>query len=399
MEDKKKSEYKPNEIILLKLGETALKGQNKRSFENRLMHSIRTRLGSENFKVYAMQSTIYVEPKKESDLDEAMEKLKKLFGVVYLMKAAVCPKDEDEIAKTAIAYLGDELKKVESFAVKCKRADKSFHLNSPELSSFVGGEILKSGVCRKVSLTEPDFSVELEIRDRAAFVHSAPIKGAGGLPVGTAGAAISLLSGGIDSPVSSYMMAKRGLKIIPLHFFSFPYTSEMAKEKVVRLAEIVAEYSDSKELLIVPFTKIQEAIKLKTPDAFGTILTRRFMMRIAERVALMYKAKGIVTGENLGQVASQTLEAMAAIQEVIKMPVLQPLCGMDKAEIVATAREIGSFETSILPYEDCCTVFTPKKPKTRPRLGEVRDAEAPLLDQMEELINEAIKNIERVRLK
>ena len=399
MEDKKKSEYMPNEIILLKLGETALKGQNKRSFENRLMHSIRTRLGSENFKVYAMQSTIYVEPKKESDLDEAMEKLKKLFGVVYLMKAAVCPKDENEIAKTAIAYLGDELKKAESFAVKCKRADKSFHLNSPELSSFVGGEILKSGVCQKVSLTEPDFSVELEIRDRAAFVHSAPIKGAGGLPVGTAGAAISLLSGGIDSPVSSYMMAKRGLKIIPLHFFSFPYTSEMAKEKVIRLAEIVAEYSDSKELLIVPFTKIQEAIKLKTPDAFGTILTRRFMMRIAERVAFMYKAKGIVTGENLGQVASQTLEAMAAIQEVIKMPVLQPLCGMDKAEIVATAREIGSFETSILPYEDCCTVFTPKKPKTRPRLGEVRDAEAPLLDQMEELINEAIKNIERVRLK
>ena len=399
MEDKKKSEYMPNEIILLKLGETALKGQNKRSFENRLMHSIRTRLGSENFKVYAMQSTIYVEPKKESDLDEAMEKLKKLFGVVYLMKAAVCPKDENEIAKTAIAYLGDELKKAESFAVKCKRADKSFHLNSPELSSFVGGEILKSGVCRKVSLTEPDFGVELEIRDRAAFVHSAPIKGVGGLPVGTAGAAISLLSGGIDSPVSSYMMAKRGLKIIPLHFFSFPYTSEMAKEKVIRLAEIVAEYSDSKELLIVPFTKIQEAIKLKTPDAFGTILTRRFMMRIAERVAFMYKAKGIVTGENLGQVASQTLEAMAAIQEVIKMPVLQPLCGMDKAEIVATAREIGSFETSILPYEDCCTVFTPKKPKTRPRLGEVRDAEAPLLDQMEELINEAIKNIERVRLK
>lgn len=399
MEDKKKSEYTPNEIILLKLGETALKGQNKRSFENRLMHSIRTRLGSENFKVYAMQSTIYVEPKREVDLDKALDKLRKVFGLVYLMKAAVCPKDETEIAKTAINYLGDELKKAESFAVKCKRADKSFHLNSPELSSFVGGEILKSGVCRKVSLTEPDFSVELEIRDRAAFVHSAPIKGAGGLPVGTAGAAISLLSGGIDSPVSSYMMAKRGLKIIPLHFFSFPYTSEMAKEKVIRLAEIVAEYSDSKELLIVPFTKIQEAIKLKTPDAFGTILTRRFMMRIAERVALMYKAKGIVTGENLGQVASQTLEAMAAIQEVIKMPVLQPLCGMDKAEIVATAREIGSFETSILPYEDCCTVFTPKKPKTRPRLWEVIDAEAPLLGQMEELINEAIKNIERVRLK
>ncbi len=397
--EERRNEYTTNEIILLKLGETVLKGQNKRSFEDRLMHSIRRRLGSEKFKVYSMQSTIYVEPKKESNLDEAIEKLKKLFGVVYLMKAAVCPKDENEIAKTAISYLGEELKNAESFAVKCKRADKSFHLTSPELSKFVGGEILKSGVCRKVSLTEPDFTVELEIRDRAAYVHGAPIKGAGGLPVGTAGTAISLLSGGIDSPVSSYMMAKRGLKIIPLHFFSFPYTSEMAKDKVIRLAEIIAQYSESRELLIVPFTKIQETIKRETPDAFGTILTRRFMMRIAERVALMYKAKGIVTGENLGQVASQTLEAMAAIQEVIKMPVLQPLCGMDKAEIVATAREIGSFETSILPYEDCCTVFTPKKPKTRPRLGEVRDAEAPLLYQMEELINEAIENIERISLK
>lgn len=398
MEDNK-NEYKADEIILLKLGETVLKGQNKRSFEDRLMQSIRRRIGSENFKVYSMQSTIYAEPKKETDLDEALEKLKKLFGVVYIMKAAVCPKDENEIAKTAIEYLGGELKNAASFAVKCKRADKSFHLTSPELSRFVGGEILKSGAAEHVSLSDPEFCVELEIRDRAAFVHGAPIKGAGGLPVGTAGVAVSLLSGGIDSPVSSYMMAKRGLKIIPVHFFSFPYTSEMAKEKVIRLAEIIAEYSESKELLIVPFTKIQETIKRETPDAFGTILTRRFMMRIAERVAVMYRAQGIVTGENLGQVASQTLEAMSVIQEVVSMPVLQPLCGMDKSEIVAEARKIGSFETSILPYEDCCTVFTPKKPRTRPRINEVREAEAPLFDRMEELIGEAVENIERISLK
>lgn len=398
MEDKKINEYRPREIILMKLGETVLKGQNKRCFEDTLMHNIRMKLGSDNFKIYALQSTIYAEPKREVDLDEAVLKLGKVFGIVYIMKAAVCQKDEREIARTAIEYLGEELKNAGTFAVKCKRSDKSFRLTGPGLSGYVGAEILKAGLCRRVSLSEPDFRVELEVRDRAAYVHSAPIKGAGGLPVGTGGSAVSLLSGGIDSPVSSYMMARRGLKIIPLHFFSFPYTSELAREKVIRLAEIISEYTESMELLIVPFTKIQEAVKRETPDAFGTIITRRFMMRIAEKVAKMHRAGGIVTGENLGQVASQTLEAMAAIQEVMSMPLLQPLCGMDKSDIVEIARKIGSFETSILPYEDCCTVFTPKKPKTRPVLREVIEAESPLRELMDELIEEAAANIERVRL-
>ena len=386
------------DIILVKLGEIILKGLNRRSFEQKLMANMRRKIAPYgNFSVYCLQSTVYVEAKdEEADVGAAFEALKKVFGIITLTKAAACEKDKDAITALAKEYLKEDLEKAASFKVESKRSDKSFPLTSIELSQYVGGELSEAFPDIKVEMHDPELTVFIEVRDKAAYVHSSPVKGAGGMPVGSNGKAVSLLSGGIDSPVSTYMIAKRGVKVIPVHFFSFPYTSEAAKEKVLELAHILEDYCGKLTVEIVPFTRIQEEIRDKCLEEYFTLIMRRFMMRIAERIANNYGAKAIVTGENLGQVASQTMEAMASTQSVISMPVLQPLIGMDKEEIIALARKLGTFDTSVLPYEDCCTVFTPRHPRTHPNIEDVEKAESAL--DVEALVEEALAGIEKAEL-
>ena len=387
-----------NDIILLKLGEIVLKGLNRKSFEQKLMSNVRRRLEPiGKFRVYCLQSTVYVEAQEDgADMDAAFAALKKVFGVIKLSRAAACEKDKDAIAKLAIEYLREDMERVRSFKVESKRSDKSFPMTSIQLSQYVGGLLAEAYPNVQVDVHEPELTVHLEVRDLAAYVHATPVPGAGGMPVGSNGVAVTLLSGGIDSPVSTYMIAKRGVRLIPVHFFSFPYTSQQAKDKVVELGRQLTEYCGRMTLEVVPFTHIQEEIRDKCPEEYFTLIMRRFMMRIAKRIADANGAKAIVTGENLGQVASQTMEAMASTQAVVDLPVLQPLIGMDKEEIVTLARKIGTFETSILPYEDCCTVFTPRHPRTHPKLKDVEAAESAL--DIEALVDEAVKGIERIRL-
>ena len=385
-----------NDIILLKLGEIVLKGLNRRSFEQKLMNNVKRRLAPlGDFRVYCMQSTVYVEAENDNaDMDGAFEALKKVFGIINLSRAAACEKDKDAIVKLAIEYLREEMESVKSFKVESKRSDKRFPMNSIQLSQYVGGELADAYPNVKVDVHNPELTVHIEVRDLAAYVHASPVQGAGGMPVGSNGVAVTLLSGGIDSPVSTYMIAKRGVRLIPVHFFSFPYTSQQAKDKVIELAQLLTEYCGKMTVEVVPFTHIQEEIRDKCPEEYFTLIMRRFMMRIAQRIAEMNGAKAIVTGENLGQVASQTMEAMASTQSVTHLPTLQPLIGMDKEEIVQIARKIGTFETSILPYEDCCTVFTPRHPRTRPKISEVAEAESVL--DIEALVEEAMQSIERI---
>ena len=387
-----------NDIILLKLGEIVLKGLNRKSFEQKLMSNVRRRLEPiGKFRVYCLQSTVYVEAQEDgADMDAAFAALKKVFGVIKLSRAAACEKDRDAIAALAIEYLREDMERVRSFKVESKRSDKGFPLTSIQLSQYVGGLLAEAYPNVQVDVHEPELTVHLEVRDLAAYVHATPVPGAGGMPVGSNGVAVTLLSGGIDSPVSTYMIAKRGVRLIPVHFFSFPYTSQQAKDKVVELGRQLTEYCGRMTLEVVPFTHIQEEIRDKCPEEYFTLIMRRFMMRIAKRIADANGAKAVVTGENLGQVASQTMEAMASTQAVIDMPVLQPLIGMDKEEIVTLARKIGTFETSILPYEDCCTVFTPRHPRTHPKLKDVEAAESAL--DIAALVDEAVKGIERIRL-
>ena len=386
-----------NDIILLKLGEIVLKGLNRRTFEQRLSANVRRRLAPiGKFRVYCLQSIIYVEGAEGSDMDAAFEALKKVFGIVSLTRAAACEKDKDAIAKLAVEYLRRDMEAAKSFKVEAKRSDKAFPMTSIELSQYVGGELSDAYPDTAVDVHNPELTVHIEVRDLAAYVHATPVHGAGGLPVGSSGTAVTLLSGGIDSPVSSYMIAKRGVHLIPVHFFSFPYTSQHAKDKVIELGRRLTEYCGKMTLEVVPFTHIQEEIRDKCPEEYFTLIMRRFMMRIAERIALDNNAKAIVTGENLGQVASQTMEAMASTQAVMSLPVLQPLIGMDKEEIVVRARQIGTFDTSILPYEDCCTVFTPRHPRTRPKLRDVEKVESVL--DADSLVSEALAGLERIEL-
>ncbi len=387
-----------NDIILVKLGELVLKGLNRRRFEQKLQSNIRRRLEKKgDFKVYCLQSTIYVEGKDENaDMDAAMEILQKIFGIVSIVRAAACEKDKDAIVERAKEYLREDMLRAKSFKVESKRSDKAFPMTSIQLSQYVGGELAEAFPDTAVDVHEPELTVHIEVRDLAAYVHAAPIPGAGGMPVGSNGIALSLLSGGIDSPVSTYMIAKRGVRIIPVHFFSFPYTSQQALDKVVELAQELTDYCGRMTIEVVPFTHIQEEMRDKVPEEYFTLVMRRFMMRIATRIARANGASAIVTGENLGQVASQTMEAMASTQAVTDLPVLQPLIGMDKEEIITIARKIGTFDTSILPYEDCCTVFTPRHPRTHPKLSEVEAAEA-LLD-IDGLVEEALAGIERIRV-
>ena len=387
------------EMILCKLGEVVLKGLNRRSFEDKLISNLRRRVSKcGSWRVYSKQSTVYVEPAGEDcDLDAAFAACRQVFGVIAVSKALPCGKDVQEIIRAAQTYLRGELSTAKSFKVESKRADKTFPLTSIQLSQQVGGALHQAFPNLEVNVHDPELTVFLEIRDDAAFVHGPAVAGAGGLPLGMGGTAVTLLSGGIDSPVSSWMMAKRGVALEPVHFFSPPYTSEAAKEKVIGLARKLAPWCGRMRLQIVPFTEIQEEIRRNCPEDFFTLVMRRFMMRIAERCAGEIGAKSVVTGECLGQVASQTMEALRVTEDVISLPVLRPLIGMDKEEIVRLSRRIGTFDTSILPYEDCCTVFIPRHPKTKPRLDEVRDAESAL--DVEALTRRAMDGREFVRIK
>ena len=384
------------DIILLKLGEIVLKGLNRKAFERKLLSNIAWRLKPlGNFTVTCLQSTIYVEAADgNADIDAAFEACGKIFGIISLTRAAACEKDPDRIAELAADYLGEEMRAASSFKVESKRSDKAFPMTSIQLSQYVGGLLQEAFPETPVDVHNPELTVHIEVRDLAAYVHANPVQGAGGMPVGSNGVAVTLLSGGIDSPVSTYMIAKRGVRLIPIHFFSFPYTSELAKEKVVELARILTRYCGKMTIEVVPFTHIQEEIRDKCPEEYFTLIMRRFMMRIAEKIALDNGARGIVTGENLGQVASQTMEAMLVTGAVAELPIIQPLIGFDKEQIIQLARKIGTFETSILPYEDCCTVFTPRHPRTKPRLHDVEKAESAL--DVDALVREAITGTERI---
>ena len=387
-----------NEMILLKLGEMVLKGLNRRTFEDKLKGNIVRRVRPYgDFRVYTKQSTTYVEPKNDSaDVEGAYEVLKKVFGPVGLSLARACEKDKDAMLETAKEYLGDRLSAAKTFKVESKRADKSFPMTSIQLSQYVGGELDEAFPNLQVDVHNPELTVYLEVRDTAAYVHANPEPGAGGLPVGTTGRAVSLLSGGIDSPVASWMVAKRGVAMDMVHFYSYPYTSPEAKEKVLDLARILVPWCGRTVVHVVPFTEIQEELRRKVPEELFTIVMRRFMMRIAQRVAQRIDAGAIVTGECLGQVASQTMEAMRCTGAVTDLPILRPCVGMDKEEIIRIARKIGTMETSILPYEDCCTVFTPRHPRLRPTLAEVERAEEGL--DIEAMVEKAYEGIERVVL-
>ena len=388
-----------HEIILCKLGEVVLKGLNRHSFETKLMSNIRRRTQKfGKFKIYSRQSTIYVEPVGEDcDLAGAYAAGKQVCGLIAITKAVPCEKSKEAILETAKAYLGGELQKAKSFKVETKRADKSFPMGSIEISQWVGGMLHDAFPHLKVDVHAPELTVYVEVREDAAYVHAPAEPAAGGLPLGMGGSALSLLSGGIDSPVSSYMMAKRGVVLEMLHFAAPPYTSDLARQKVLQLAQELTAWCGRMSVHIVPLTEIQEQIRKQCPEEYFTLITRRFMMRIADRLAKEFDCRALVTGENLGQVASQTMEALRVSEDVTDLPVLRPLIGMDKEEIVRIARHIGTFDTSILPYEDCCTVFTPRHPKTKPHVEEVREIESVL--DTEGLVSRAMEQREVVKVK
>ena len=367
----------PQEVILLKLGEIALKGLNRKAFEDVLLKNIRRRLGKAGeFTVTSRQSTIYVEPADgQADMDLAEEQVRKVFGVVGYARAGIAEKDLKSIQELAARYLEEELEEAATFKVECKRSDKKFPLKSPEISAEVGGYLLERFPHLRVDVHQPDVTVRVEVREVGAYVHTDPKPGAGGIPVGTGGKAAILISGGLDSPVAAWTMAKRGVELTAIHFASPPYTSELAHEKVVRLLRKVSEYAGRIKLVTVNFTHLQEEIRDKCPEELSTVILRRFMLRAAQRVARDEGCAALITGESLGQVASQTIQAIACTDAVADMPVFRPLIGSDKAEIVKVAHQIDTYDISIEPYEDCCTIFTPKHPRTRPILHFVEEAE------------------------
>lgn len=389
------------QLIMCYLGEMALKGLNKSTFEAQLMKTIRNRIKNlGQFKIYKAQSTFYIEPEDEySDVDAAFEKIKKIFGIAAVSKAVVTEKDFDKIAEIAPIYLEDALKNARTFKVTAKRSDKSFPMGSLEISREVGAAILRKFHHLKVDVHNPQVTVMVEIRDFGAYIHEAKQPGAGGMPVSTSGKGALMLSGGIDSPVAAYMMAKRGMSIMSVHFASPPYTSERARHKVVTLAEKLTDYTGDMNLFIVPFTEVQEYIRDNGVPELFTILMRRSMMRITERISRKFGASAIITGESLGQVASQTMAAITATNASVDMPIFRPVIGMDKTEITEIARKIDTFETSILPYEDCCTIFTPPHPKTKPSLEEVINAETAMgLEELFRLEQLAADESEKLRI-
>lgn len=386
------------EIVLLKVGEIVLKGLNRRNFEDRLIKNIKATLRDlGEFQISCAQSAIYVIPLgADIDLDEVIERLRKIFGVVALSRCCVCPKDITQMKTLAQKYLADTLEDAATFKVEAKRSDKRFPLNSPQISAELGGHLLQSFPNLRVDVHNPDVTVIAEVRETHAYIHGEKIRGAGGIPVGTGGNGAILISGGIDSPVAAWMMAKRGMSLTAIHFASPPYTSERAEQKVVSLLKKVALYSGEMTMFTVPFTKIQESIKDACPEELFTIIMRRCMMKISEEIARNQGCDALITGESLGQVASQTIKALVCTDAATSLPVLRPLIGMDKDEIVAISRRIDTFDISIQPYEDCCTVFTPKHPRTRPTLKVVSQAEGRW--DLQALMQEALENLKVTKI-
>ena len=389
-----------NEMFLLKLGEIVLKGGNRFQFENRLKTNIRRRMRPYGeFRVYIVQSTVYIEPEEEAcDLEGAWEACHYIFGVVSLCRCRPCEKALDDIFRAAMEYLGDDLRCAATFKVESKRSDKRFPLTSIAISQEIGGRIAEAVPTLAVDVRHPEYTVYVEVRDHAAYVHGPAEPGAGGLPTGVGGRAMVLLSGGIDSPVAGYMIAKRGVELEAVHFESFPYTSERAREKVFDLARIMSQYTGSINLHVVSLTHIQELLVKNCEEDYFTLILRRYMMTIADRIAHRTGCGGLVTGESLGQVASQTMQALGVTDPAATLPVFRPCIGLDKEEIIRIARKIGTFETSIQPYEDCCTVFTPKHPKTRPELDRVLEQQGRL--DFEALVEEAVAGayVQRIRI-
>jgi len=371
------------EIILIKYGELALKGLNRSSFEEIMLKNLRERLSPlGEFSYQKSQSTIVIEPKSPYiDLDEASHRVSKVFGISAFSRAAVCEKDIDAICETTREYLADELESAKTFKVTAKRADKKFPFNSPQICDEVGGAILSRYHKIKVDVHNPELTVNVEVRDRFAYIHGPQIRGAGGMPTGSGGRACILISGGIDSPVAAYMLSKRGVRLTAVHFASPPYTSELAEMKVHELLEKVFLYSGRVNLFTVPFTELQEAIRDYCPEDMFTVTMRRIMMKLASRIAEWQGCGALVTGESLGQVASQTIHAIGCTDECATLPVFRPCIGMDKNEIIEISRKIDTFDISIRPYEDCCTVFTPRHPKTRPTREFAREIEAMIPDE------------------
>jgi thiamine biosynthesis protein ThiI len=367
------------EIILIKLGEIVLKGLNRRSFEDVLLKNIRRRIAVlGGFDVREIQSTVYVTPRDGADIADAEERISKIFGIAAYSRACETQKNMTAICQSAAEYLHKELSGVKTFKVECKRSDKKFPLNSPQICAEVGAYLLEQFPNLKVDVNDPEFTVRVEVRDFAAYVHGNSLRGAGGIPVGTGGRAAILISGGIDSPVAAWMMARRGVELTAVHFASPPYTSERAEQKAADLLRRVGEYAGRMTMFTVPFAKVQEEIMAKCPEELFTVIMRRFMMRAAEQIAQREGCGALITGESLGQVASQTLQAIVCTDEAAHMPVFRPLIGMDKVEIIDIAHRIDTYDLSILPYEDCCTVFTPRHPRTRPVLKFVQKAEEAL---------------------
>ncbi|MEG1550806.1 MAG: tRNA uracil 4-sulfurtransferase ThiI [Oscillospiraceae bacterium] len=378
------------EIILIKNGELALKGLNRSSFESILVKNIKRRLnGVGKFSVVRSQSTITIEPQSDDyDMDEAVSRISKIFGIAGYSRAAAVEKDMSVILEVAPEYLSEQLSNAATFKVEAKRSDKAFPLKSPAISCEVGGAILDAFPHLTVDVRNPDITVTVEVRDNFAYIRGKQLKGAGGMPVGTGGKAALLVSGGIDSPVAGWMMAKRGIVLTAIHFASPPFTSPQSEMKVHDLLSEVAKYSGSITLFTVPFTEIQEQIRDNCPEEFFTLVMRRFMMRISTEIAKKEDCSALITGESVGQVASQTILALGCTDAVTDMPVFRPLIGMDKDEIIVISRKIGTFDISIRPFEDCCTVFTPKHPRTRPKKEQLEEAEKEL--DCEELIKKAV---------
>ena len=387
------SEKKYEEVILCKFGEVVLKGANRQNFESQLLKELRRRASPYGpFKIYVKQSTVYVEPQNaDCDMDGMYSAARKVFGIVGVNRAAVCEKNMDSIREIAKIYLPEKLRGKRTFKVDAKRSDKRFPLKSPEISAEIGGVILSLVRGIKVDVRDPEVTVTVEVRDEHAYIRAGQEPGAGGLPLRSAGRGLLLLSGGIDSPVAGCMMAKRGMEIEALHFESFPYTSERAREKVMQLAQEMCEYCAKIHVHVISLTHIQEEIRDRCNEDYFTLILRVFMMRLAERCARDYKCGALITGESLGQVASQTLAAIGVTDSVVNIPVFRPCIGLDKSEIVSYARHYGTFETAILPFEDCCTVFTPRHPKTQPKLEDVM-AELAKLD-FDALMEEAYQTM------
>lgn len=386
-------------MILLKEGEIALKGLNRHTFEDAFIRNLRHRLSSlGNFEYSRSQSMIYCRPLDDGiDMDEAMSRASKVFGAAAVCRAGICGKDFEEICSFAAEYCGGELSEAKTFKVTAKRSDKSFPMNSPAICAELGGRLMEKFPWLSVDVKKPDVTVNVEIRDKGAYIHTGNRPAAGGIPVGTSGKAMLLLSGGIDSPVAGYMTAKRGVDISAIHYVSPPYTSDRARMKVERLCERLTPWCGDVPFYCVPFTEIQEALRDHCPEELFTILMRRIMLEIAQRICRENNIPALVTGESLGQVASQTMGAIVCTDDVCNMPVFRPVIGMDKSEIVDIARKIDTFDISIEPYEDCCTVFTPKHPKTRPSLEQVRQAQSSF--DFEPLIAKAVEGTEKTVFK